>query len=30
MFEEIIKRKYYAMKHINAPLLEERIKYIQC
>jgi len=29
MFEEIIKRKYYAQKHINAPLLEERKKYIQ-
>lgn len=29
MFEEIIKRKYYAQNHIDAPLLEERTKYIQ-
>jgi integrase/recombinase XerD len=29
MFEKIIKRSYYRKKHIDAPLLNERTKYIQ-
>lgn len=29
MFEQIIKRSYYAKKHLKAPLLKERLAYIQ-
>jgi len=29
MFEKIIKRSYYRQRHFDAPLLDERIKYIQ-
>jgi len=29
MFEKMFKRPYYVKRHINAPLLEERLKYIQ-
>lgn len=29
MFEKIIKRSYYRQRHLDAPLLDERIKYIQ-
>ena len=29
MFEELIKRSYYAKKHMEAPLLAERIQYVQ-
>ena len=29
MFEKIIKRSYYRQKHLEAPLLDERIEYIQ-
>jgi integrase/recombinase XerD len=29
MFQKIIKRSYYRQRHLDAPLLNERIKYIQ-
>ena len=29
MFEKLIKRSYYRQKHLEAPLLDERIEYIQ-
>ena len=29
MFDKLIKRTYYAKKHMEAPLLNERISYIQ-
>lgn len=29
MFEKMFKRPYYIKRHLNAPLLEERLKYIQ-
>ncbi len=29
MFDQIIKRSYYRQRHLDAPLLAERMKYIQ-
>ena len=29
MFDQIIKRSYYRQKHLDAPLLDERLAYIQ-
>lgn len=29
MFDQLFKRPFYVQKHLNAPLLEERINYIQ-
>ncbi|MCC2625991.1 MAG: hypothetical protein K0R14_1864 [Burkholderiales bacterium] len=30
MFEKLFKRPYYIRRHVNAPLLAERIKYLEC
>ncbi|HLX52340.1 MAG TPA: hypothetical protein VKR58_00265 [Aquella sp.] len=30
MFEKLVKRPYYIRRHVNAPLLAERIKYLEC